>query len=127
MVGRDGGGHHVGGRFVVQALTAEAAPGPEVERQPDQRVQSPCPPAAGGEGAGQLLDRTGDYPNFVEQPADASAFFDADTWARLRAVKAAYDPSDLFKGNHHIPPAERAEGVVRMADRATERAESIAG
>ena len=50
--------------------------------------------------------RTGDYPNFVEEPSDASAFFDADTWARLRQVKALYDPTDLFKGNHHIPPAE---------------------
>jgi FAD/FMN-containing dehydrogenase len=50
--------------------------------------------------------RTGDYPNFVMQPVDASSFFDADTWARLRQVKALYDPSDLFKGNHHIPPAE---------------------
>jgi hypothetical protein len=49
--------------------------------------------------------RSGDYPNFVEAPSDASAFFDADTWARLRQVKALYDPSDLFKGNHHIPPA----------------------
>jgi FAD/FMN-containing dehydrogenase len=48
---------------------------------------------------------TGDYPNFVEEPADASAFFDTDTWARLREVKAEYDPDDLFKGNHHIPPA----------------------
>ena len=27
------------------------------------------------------------------------------TWARLRAVKAAYDPADVFVGNHHIPPA----------------------
>jgi hypothetical protein len=51
--------------------------------------------------------RTGDYPNFVEEPSDASAFFDAETWARLRQVKALYDPSDLFKGNHHIPPAGR--------------------
>ena len=50
--------------------------------------------------------RSGDYPNFVEEPADASGFFDADTWARLRQVKALYDPSDLFEGNHHIPPAE---------------------
>jgi FAD/FMN-containing dehydrogenase len=49
--------------------------------------------------------RTGDYPNFVDEQVDTSAFFDADTWARLRAVKALYDPSDLFKGNHHIPPA----------------------
>ena len=47
----------------------------------------------------------GDYPNFVEEPADASAFFDPATWARLRAVKAAYDPEDRFHGNHHIPPA----------------------
>jgi FAD/FMN-containing dehydrogenase len=49
--------------------------------------------------------RTGDYPNFVEAPTDASAFFDPETWRRLRAVKAHYDPDDLFKGNHHIPPA----------------------
>jgi FAD/FMN-containing dehydrogenase len=50
--------------------------------------------------------RSGDYPNFVEQPADASAFFDAGTWARLRRLKAAYDPQNVFKGNHHIPPTE---------------------
>jgi FAD/FMN-containing dehydrogenase len=46
----------------------------------------------------------GHYPNFVEEPADASAFFDPATWARLRAVKAAFDPANLFVGNHHIPP-----------------------
>jgi FAD/FMN-containing dehydrogenase len=51
--------------------------------------------------------RVGHYPNFVEHPADASAFFDSDTWERLRRVKALYDPRDLFKGNHHIPPAEQ--------------------
>jgi Berberine and berberine like len=47
----------------------------------------------------------GEYPNFVEDPADASAFFDPGTWTRLRQVKALYDPEDLFRGNHHIPPA----------------------
>ncbi|HYH58961.1 MAG TPA: FAD-binding oxidoreductase [Thermoleophilaceae bacterium] len=51
--------------------------------------------------------RAGEYPNFVEEPADASAFFDTETWQRLREVKALYDPEDMFKGNHHIPPAER--------------------
>jgi hypothetical protein len=40
------------------------------------------------------------------EPTDASRFFDADTWARLRQVKAHYDADDLFKGNHHIPPAD---------------------
>jgi hypothetical protein len=49
--------------------------------------------------------RVGDYANFVMEPTDASRFFDPETWARLRQVKALYDPSDLFKGNHHIPPA----------------------
>ena len=49
--------------------------------------------------------RVGDYPNFVEAPTDASSFFDAETWARLQAIKTQYDPTDLFKGNHHVPPA----------------------
>jgi hypothetical protein len=42
--------------------------------------------------------RAGHYANFVEEPADASAFFDPATWARLRAVKAAYDPGDRLTG-----------------------------
>jgi hypothetical protein len=50
--------------------------------------------------------RAGDYPNFVEHPADASSFFDAETWARLRRVKAEYDAGDLFEGNHRVPPAD---------------------
>ncbi|HEU4703792.1 MAG TPA: FAD-binding oxidoreductase [Conexibacter sp.] len=49
--------------------------------------------------------RVGDYPNFVESPADARAFHEPGTWARLQAVKAQYDPADVFKGNHHVPPA----------------------
>jgi hypothetical protein len=53
-----------------------------------------------------LPHRCGDYPNFVERAADASAFFDSATWERLRQIKAIHDPGDLFKGNHHIPPAE---------------------
>jgi hypothetical protein len=50
--------------------------------------------------------RAGLYPNFIEQPADASAFFSPETWERLRTIKAGYDADDLFAGNHHIPPAE---------------------
>ncbi len=58
--------------------------------------------------------RAGYYPNFVEEPADAGAFFDPATWARLRAAKSEYDPSDVFVGNHHIPPAERPVAMSRM-------------
>jgi hypothetical protein len=48
-------------------------------------------------------NRVGWYPNFVERNVDARAFFDAETWARLQQVKSAYDPEDVFRGNHHIP------------------------
>jgi hypothetical protein len=48
--------------------------------------------------------KAGDYPNFVERPTDAERLFDADSWARLREVKALYDPRDIFRGNHHVPP-----------------------
>jgi FAD/FMN-containing dehydrogenase len=47
----------------------------------------------------------GEYPNFVEEQADASGFFAPHVWDRLREVKRRYDPDDLFAGNHHIPPA----------------------
>jgi hypothetical protein len=60
--------------------------------------------------------RAGEYPNFVEEPVDAGRFFAAEVWERLREVKLRYDPSDLFVGNHHIPPAERAP-FVRAAAR----------
>jgi len=53
--------------------------------------------------ADYALDRR--YGNFVGHPTDASAFWDTATWARLRAVKAVYDPDELFRGNHYIPPA----------------------
>ena len=59
--------------------------------------------------------RTGHYPNFVEEPADASTFFDADTWRRLREVKGTWDPVDLFKGNHHIPPVARGARIYLRA------------
>ena len=50
--------------------------------------------------------QVGDYANFVEQPVDASRFFDDVSWERLREVKALYDPSDVFMADHHVPPAE---------------------
>src|SRR3954451_843318 len=61
--------------------------------------------ALAGIEAAVMPHRAGDYPNFVEVPADASSFFDPETWARLRAIKSAYDPGDMFAGNHYIPPA----------------------
>ncbi len=42
------------------------------------------------------------YLNFVEADVDASAFFDPETLARLRSIKAAVDPDDIFRANHPI-------------------------
>ena len=50
-------------------------------------------------------EHTGRYASFVEEPADADAFFDPATWSRLRAIKSLYDPEDVIRGNHHVPPA----------------------
>jgi FAD/FMN-containing dehydrogenase len=49
----------------------------------------------------------GAYVNFVndEGPERVRAAYPGDTWQRLAAVKARYDPDNLFRRNHNIPPA----------------------
>jgi FAD/FMN-containing dehydrogenase len=42
------------------------------------------------------------YRNFEEHPADAGAFHDDDTHARLREVKTQMDPRSLIHANHPI-------------------------
>ena len=44
------------------------------------------------------------YPNFAERSLDASNLYSATTYDRLRRIKAAYDPGDLIRSNHPIPP-----------------------
>jgi FAD/FMN-containing dehydrogenase len=53
------------------------------------------------------LDQGGAYVNFVgeegiERPQVA---YPTSTWDRLRRVKRAYDPENLFRLNYNIPPA----------------------
>ncbi len=45
------------------------------------------------------------YLNFTEQPTNPARFYTPEAYARLREVKAAYDPDELFQANHPIPPA----------------------
>jgi Berberine and berberine like len=45
------------------------------------------------------------YLNFKDRAGDASSAFIDDVYARLRDLKAAYDPEDLFRANHPIEPA----------------------
>jgi hypothetical protein len=53
----------------------------------------------------------GAYVNFLgeEGPARVREAYPGFTWERLRAVKARYDPANLFRLNQNIPPA-REEG-----------------
>ena len=46
------------------------------------------------------------YLNFTERKVDPQIFYRDETYRRLRKVKSIYDPSELFKANHQIPPAE---------------------
>lgn len=50
-------------------------------------------------------NEVGHYWNFREETVDAASFFDAETWERLRRVRARYDPGELMLSNHRIPPA----------------------
>jgi hypothetical protein len=44
------------------------------------------------------------YQNFAEGPRPARVLFPAEAYPRLRAVKAAYDPTDLVRANHPVDP-----------------------
>jgi FAD/FMN-containing dehydrogenase len=43
------------------------------------------------------------FTNFTERRTDPGEFFDASTYARLRRVKAEYDPDDVIRATHSIP------------------------
>jgi FAD/FMN-containing dehydrogenase len=43
------------------------------------------------------------YLNFAEHPADPATFFSDESYARLRAIRAAVDPEGRMVGNHPIP------------------------
>jgi hypothetical protein len=54
-------------------------------------------------------DAGSSYSNFTEARVDPAEFFPADTYRRLRDVKSAVDPDDLFQANHPIPPVAERE------------------
>ena len=91
---------HAGARAALPGTVSLFAGGVAMDAATGERIAADL---AGVQRAVADL-RAGHYPNFVEEPADARSFFDDITWARLRRVKAAVDPGDVFKGNFHIPP-----------------------
>jgi hypothetical protein len=60
------------------------------------------------------------YLNFAARKTNPGTIFGAETYDRLRRVKTAYDPHDLFRSNHPVAPAPRAARrtpSVRLATR----------
>ncbi|ABW16487.1 Berberine/berberine domain protein [Parafrankia sp. EAN1pec] len=47
----------------------------------------------------------GCYLNFAERPKSGQALFGVDVHRRLTRIKAAYDPADVIRANHPVPPA----------------------
>ena len=49
------------------------------------------------------------YVNFIgdEGPQRVRDAYPGPTWERLTAIKAEYDPTNLFHNNQNIPPAAR--------------------
>jgi hypothetical protein len=47
------------------------------------------------------------YFNFADSPKDGESFFSPDAYRGLQWVKAAYDPTELFRASHPIRPAAR--------------------
>ena len=48
------------------------------------------------------------YVNFLgdEGPERVRAAYPGETWKRLREVKRRYDPDNVFRVNHNVPPAD---------------------
>ncbi|HSK26946.1 MAG TPA: FAD-binding oxidoreductase [Jiangellales bacterium] len=55
----------------------------------------------------ELADGPGAYVNFLGDDGAARIHeaYPGDTWDRLVAVKRRYDPGNLFRLNHNVPPA----------------------
>jgi hypothetical protein len=56
------------------------------------------------------------YMNFADKPRTGKALFGAETYRRLREIKGAYDPEDIFKANHPVPPARQPRPHRRLVD-----------
>ncbi len=68
--------------------------------------------AAGRERLGVVEDALAPYTNgrqylnFTEAQTDPARFYRDDVYRRLREVKAAVDPGEVFRANHPIPAAD---------------------
>jgi FAD/FMN-containing dehydrogenase len=78
------------------ALVAVGSPSTEEEADAMRGTIAEILDALAPHDAGRLL-------NFVEQPYHSERAFSPDALARLRAVRAAYDPAGVMHASHPVP------------------------
>lgn len=59
----------------------------------------------------------GVYLNYLDrgEPEEVIRQAYGPNWDRMRALKSRYDPDNLFRRNHNIPPAGAAEGTAPLS------------
>jgi FAD/FMN-containing dehydrogenase len=106
---------HLGGAFGIRPATANAVGRRDMAFSVFALTAVAPHDVAGNEGLGlELIDRLRSsggvrkHPSYLS-PADASAenvrlAYDSPTYERLRTAKTTYDPHNMFRYNHNIPP-----------------------
>jgi FAD/FMN-containing dehydrogenase len=61
----------------------------------------------------------GTFLNWLHDPTRVHTAYTATDYARLRELKLAYDPANLFGLAKNIPPATRLEGATRLSGTTT--------
>ena len=79
--------------ILTMASFNDAQPRPAVEAYVDGLIDRLRPYTTGGS-----------FLNFLVDPAGAESAFTAENYSRLVATKRTWDPSNLFRMNHNIPP-----------------------
>ena len=101
----------VGHRDAAYLLRVLSAADSAEERAAHGRVFAAMKPWATG---GRSL-------NFIyDDPAQVRAAYEPDAYIRLTELKAAYDPANVFRFNHNIPPAQPVSGARNSASASCE-------
>jgi FAD/FMN-containing dehydrogenase len=87
------GAAHIDAEYVSFAASMAVTPEMAIKAEHD---------LAGMDRAMEPFGGARKYLNFTEKPADVTDFYEKDTLARLRQVKAAVDPDGMFRSNHPI-------------------------